>query len=63
VDRSSIQPGDLVFWDTDGSGPSHVGVATSPSTAISATSSAGVREHSIFGAYWGDRYIGTRRLG
>jgi len=63
VDRSAIQPGDLVFWDTDGSGPSHVGVATSPSTAISATSSAGVREHSIFGAYWGDRYIGTRRLG
>jgi peptidoglycan DL-endopeptidase CwlO len=63
VDRASIQPGDLVFWDTDGSGPSHVGVATSPTTAISATSSNGVREHTIFGAYWGNRYIGTRRVG
>lgn len=63
VDRGSIQPGDLVFWDTDGSGPSHVGVATSPTTAISATSSAGVREHMIFDDYWGARYIGARRLG
>ncbi len=63
VDRGSIQPGDLVFWDTDGSGPSHVGVATSPSTAISATTSGGVREHTIFGEYWGSRYIVTRRVG
>jgi peptidoglycan DL-endopeptidase CwlO len=63
VDRSSIQPGDLVFWDTDGSGPSHVGVATSPTSAISATSTAGVREHTIFGEYWGKRYLGARRLG
>jgi len=63
VDRASIQPGDLVFWDTDGSGPSHVGVATSATSAISATSSRGVVDHTIFGAYWGERYIGTRRLG
>jgi peptidoglycan hydrolase-like protein with peptidoglycan-binding domain len=63
VDRASIQPGDLVFWDTDGSGPSHVGVATSATTAISATSSRGVVDHAIFGPYWGERYIVTRRLG
>ena len=63
VDRSSIQAGDLVFWDTDGSGPSHVGVATSATTAISATSSSGVVEHTITGEYWGERYFGTRRLG
>jgi peptidoglycan DL-endopeptidase CwlO len=63
VDRASIQPGDLVFWDTDGSGPSHVGIATSGSTAISATSSGGVREHTISGPYWGSRYVGARRLG
>jgi peptidoglycan DL-endopeptidase CwlO len=63
VDRGAIQPGDLVFWDTDGSGPSHVGVATSPTSAISATSSGGVREHAIFDDYWGNRYIVTRRVG
>jgi len=63
VNRSSIQPGDLVFWDTDGSGPSHVGIATSATTAISATSSSGVIEHTISGAYWGSRYVTARRLG
>ena len=63
VERAAIQPGDLVFWDTDGSGPSHVGVATSVGTAISATSSGGVREHAIAGPYWGKRYIVARRLG
>jgi len=62
VDRGSIQPGDLVFWDTDGSGPSHVGVATSATTAISATSSKGVAEHTILGPYWGERYLGAQRV-
>jgi cell wall-associated NlpC family hydrolase len=51
-----------VFWDTDGSGASHVGVATGSSTVISATSH-GVMEHSIFGPYWGARYVGARRVG
>jgi cell wall-associated NlpC family hydrolase len=63
VNRSSIQPGDLVFWDTDGSGASHVGIATSATTAISATMSSGVIEHAITGAYWGPRYVAARRLG
>lgn len=62
VDRSSIRAGDLVFWNTDGSGASHVGIATSNATVISATVSAGVAEHSISGAYWGSRYVGARRV-
>jgi cell wall-associated NlpC family hydrolase len=63
VSRANIQPGDLVFFDTDGSGPSHVGVATSATTVISATSSQGVIEHTIGGPYWGSRYVGSRRVG
>jgi cell wall-associated NlpC family hydrolase len=63
VSRANIQPGDLVFFDTDGSGPSHVGVATSAGTMISATSSAGVVEHSITTRYWRTRYVGSRRVG
>ena len=47
VDRASIQPGDLVFFDTDGSGPSHVGIATSATTVISATATSGVVEHTM----------------
>jgi len=62
VDRSSIQAGDLVFFDTDGSGASHVGIATSNSMVISATASAGVIEHPISGSYWGSRYVGARRV-
>jgi cell wall-associated NlpC family hydrolase len=60
--RSSIQAGDLVFFDTDGSGASHVGIATGNSTVISATASSGVIEHSISGPYWGSRYVGARRV-
>ena len=63
VERSAITPGDLVFFDTDGTGASHVGVATSNSTVISATASRGVVEHAISDSYWGPRYVGARRMG
>jgi peptidoglycan DL-endopeptidase CwlO len=62
VDRNAIQAGDLVFFDADGPGASHVGIATSASTAISATTH-GVREHAIFDSYWGSHYLGARRVG
>jgi cell wall-associated NlpC family hydrolase len=59
---TEIQAGDLVFFDTDGAGASHVGIALSPETAISATSH-GVMEHPITTGYWGDHLIGARRVG
>ena len=62
VERIAIQSGDLVFFDADGPGASHVGIATSASTAISATAH-GVREHAIADAYWGPHYLGARRVG
>jgi cell wall-associated NlpC family hydrolase len=62
VSSSAIQAGDLVFWDTDGTGASHVGIATGAGTAISATTH-GVMEHSIGGPYWGAHYVGARRVG
>jgi cell wall-associated NlpC family hydrolase len=62
VDRNAIQAGDLVFFNADGPGASHVGIATSASTAISATTH-GVREHAIFDAYWGSHFVGARRFG
>jgi cell wall-associated NlpC family hydrolase len=61
VPRTAIQAGDLVFFDTDGSGASHVGVATGAGTVISATTH-GVREHSMSDGYWGPRYVGARRV-
>ena len=62
VDRAAIQAGDLVFFDANGPGASHVGVATSATTAISATTH-GVREHATTGSYWGSHYYGARRVG
>jgi cell wall-associated NlpC family hydrolase len=62
VSRSDIRRGDLVFFDSFGPGASHVGLATSSTTAVSATSH-GVMTHPIFDAYWGGHYLGARRQG
>ena len=62
VSSSAIQAGDLVFFSTDGGGASHVGIATGPGSVISATTH-GVMEHTIMGAYWGEHYVGARRMG
>jgi peptidoglycan DL-endopeptidase CwlO len=61
VSRAAIQAGDLVFFNANGPGASHVGIATGPGTAISATTH-GVREHSIGDSYWGSHYVGARRV-
>jgi cell wall-associated NlpC family hydrolase len=60
VSRANVQAGDLVFFNANGPGASHVGIATSNSTAISATTH-GVMEHSFSDAYWGSHYVGARR--
>jgi peptidoglycan DL-endopeptidase CwlO len=62
VGLEEIQPGDLVFFDTDGPGASHVGIATGPETAISATTH-GVMEHPTKSGYWGEHLIGARQVG
>jgi cell wall-associated NlpC family hydrolase len=61
VPSDQIQAGDLVFFNTAGSGASDVGIATGPSTAVSATSH-GVMTHSIHTGYWGSHFVGARRL-
>lgn len=58
---SQIQAGDLVFFDTAGPGASDVGIATSATTAVSATSH-GVMTHPIRSGYWGSRFVGARRI-
>lgn len=61
VPRDELAPGDLVFFDTNGPGPSDVGIVVGPDAVVSATTH-GVRQHSIFGEYWGDHYVGARRF-
>lgn len=61
VSGDQIQAGDLVFFNTAGSGASDVGIATSPTEAVSATTH-GVMTHSIRSGYWGSHYVGARRV-
>ena len=62
VSSSQIQAGDLVFFSTAGPGASDVGIATSPTSAISSTTH-GVMVHPILTGYWGSHFVGARRVG
>ncbi|WP_445150517.1 C40 family peptidase [Baekduia sp. Peel2402] len=61
VSKSNIQAGDLVFFNTAGPGASDVGIATSATTVVSATTH-GVMNHAIFDAYWGGHFVGAKRV-
>lgn len=61
VSRGNIQAGDLVFFNTAGPGASDVGIATSATTVVSATTH-GVMNHAIFDAYWGAHFVGAKRV-
>jgi cell wall-associated NlpC family hydrolase len=61
VAKPQIQAGDLVFFDTAGAGASHVGVATSATTMISATTH-GVMQTDFTSGYWASHYVGARRV-
>src|SRR5262249_28034592 len=61
VSSSQVQAGDLVFFNTAGSGASDVGIATGPTSAVSATTH-GVMTHSINSGYWGSHFVGARRI-
>jgi cell wall-associated NlpC family hydrolase len=63
IDRDAVQPGDLVFFDIEGKGPSHVGIALGNDQFVHAPSSRGVvRVESYTIDYWKKRYIGARRI-
>ncbi len=62
VSYSRLQPGDLVYFTTYEAGASHVGIYLGNSQFISATSSRGIAIARMDSGYWGDRYIGARRV-
>jgi cell wall-associated NlpC family hydrolase len=63
IKPSKIQPGDLLFFSTNGSGASHVAIAVDEERFVHAPNSDGVvRVEALSSAYWGSRYVGARRI-
>lgn len=63
VARSSLRPGDLVFFSISGSGAvDHVGIYLGNNQFMSATRSAGIYPQSMDSTYWGPKYMGGKRV-
>ena len=62
VSRANLKAGDLVFFETYEPGPSHSGIYIGNGQFISATSSRGVAVADLDTGYWGERYIGAKRV-
>jgi cell wall-associated NlpC family hydrolase len=63
VGRDGIAPGDLVFFATTGSGPTHVGIAIGGGRFIHAPKRGDVvRADSLSAAYWASRFVAARRV-
>jgi cell wall-associated NlpC family hydrolase len=63
VRPEDVREGDLLFFETDGSGASHVGIAVGGDSFVHAPSTSGVvRVERVGTRYWSDRFIGARRV-
>ena len=63
VKLDQLEPGDLVFFETQGGEVSHVGIAIGGDQFVHAPNSRGqVRISRLTSGYWADRAVGARRL-
>ena len=62
VSRSEMRPGDLVFFNTSGSGISHVGIFVGEGKFAHSSSSKGVTISALSENYWANRYVGAKRI-
>ena len=63
VDRSRLEPGDLVFFSTVAPGASHVGIVIGGDQFVHAPSERGVvRVENLSSQYWSARFVGAKRV-
>lgn len=63
ISRSDLQPGDLIFFNTSGSGVSHVGIYVGNDVFVHASSgSAKVRESKLSEKYYDTRFVNATRV-
>ena len=62
VGRDSLQFGDLVFFNTTGEGPSHVGIYVEDDLFAHSSVSSGVTFSSLESTYYRKRFVGARRI-
>ncbi len=62
VSRSDLRAGDLVFFNTNGVGVSHVGIYVGEGKFAHASTSRGVMVSSLSDSYYVNRYVGAKRV-
>lgn len=63
ISTTELEEGDLVFFNTNGRGVSHVGVYLGNSKFIHASVSRGVMVNSLYESYYVKRFYGAGRIG
>jgi cell wall-associated NlpC family hydrolase len=63
VSRVNLQPGDLVFYEANGAGASHVGIYIGNDTFVHAENEmTGVKTTRLSSSWWSPKYYGARRI-
>lgn len=63
MEAADLRAGDLLFFNTTGQGPSHVGISIGGDQFVHAPSTTGeVRVERLGASYWAGRFVGIKRF-